>query len=99
MSWFWRTPSTLARSLMRDVAPAATGTHMARTTANTAALNVFVITAPQCDVRLVFVMRGPCQPRAPRKRLTMLRFPNRCGPGRQARIAGAADFAGAFTRG
>ncbi len=35
---------------MRDVAPAFTGTHKAKSTATHAARNVFVITAPQCDV-------------------------------------------------
>src|SRR5712691_2905674 len=63
MSWFWRTPSILARSLMREVAPALAVANAVNSTARSAALNVLVITAPQCDGWLPSVMRTPCQPR------------------------------------
>jgi hypothetical protein len=38
---------------MRDVAPAVTGTQSAIKAAMSAAVNVLVITAPQCDGRLL----------------------------------------------
>src|SRR5665213_336549 len=77
MSWFWRTPSILARSLMREAAPAFGTANAVSSIARKAALNVLVITLPNVtyDSHLL------CERRANRpqrlKTLVSLRFLNR----------------------
>src|SRR5215831_18285302 len=46
---------------MRDVAPAFGMANAINSNAVSTARNILVITAPQCDVWLAFVMRTPCQ--------------------------------------
>src|SRR5262245_15892809 len=67
MSWFWRTPSILARSLMREAAPAGTAPQIAISAA-TARLRSFVqVTfglpaAASLPDAADLLMRAPCQP-------------------------------------
>jgi hypothetical protein len=89
---------------MREVAPAVTGTQSAIKAAMSAAVNVLVITAPQCDGRLL--MRS-CERRASRharrNALSSLmewrerRLRGWMRPGRKDRAT--ASFAGLFTQG
>jgi hypothetical protein len=87
---------------MREVAPAlAGGMHKINMMASNAARDVFVITAPQCDVRLAFAMRSPCQAGCARQGAGNARiFPIEAlaagGPAR-ARMTRAVNFAGVFT--
>src|SRR5579864_8746867 len=101
MSWFWRTPSILARSLMREAAPAFAVAKAVNSTASNAARSVLVITLPN----VTFDWHLLCERRAnaPRrvKTLASLDFLNRLrrrrGPADRQERAKAASFAEAFT--
>src|SRR5499426_246094 len=107
MSWFWRTPSILARSLMREAAPAGTASQIAISAA-TARLRSFVqVTfglpaAASLPDAADLLMRAPCQPAGLCQRLDIsILFLAKRGilhaPAGQG-LPGAADIAGWFNR-
>jgi hypothetical protein len=102
MSWFWRTPSMLARSLMREVAPALPGTNRQMSSAaRNAASKVLVITAPQCDGGCPVLCERRANAPTLVKALATLKIlnPDRdalCAAARHEMVS-AAKTAGAFT--
>src|SRR5712692_6588053 len=102
MSWFWRTPSILARSLMREVAPAG-AMAASRQAATSAVVSVLVIPCSPRGSDRHYPLRTPCQARVRGYRAEMTsdfvsRAVSRAAWAGDA-LPGEAVFAGPFTAG